>query len=356
MILCDNIIFELQPIGGVSKYWSRTIVRFDDAERDISFLEGPGIRDNVFRCQLSLSKPIVQEKAPLALRRFMGPKIRSEVFHSSYYRLSRNAHANVVTIHDFINERYPTNVRDRLLAYLKKRACQYAKAIVVVSERTRQDLLAYYPFVDPGRVHVTYNGVDGEYFPERHTKPFEAGEMSLTPSGYFLYVGARGYCKNFPYALCFMAEARAQGLELPLIIVGGGALTKPELADAAGKGIPLTALKQISGLPDAALRRLYSNCLALLIPSIYEGFGLPAAEAARCGALVLSARGSALDEIVGETDYAFDLQRAGEIARVLSLGLDNARAGAEREQMRKRSAMFNWDASAEKLMEVYDEI
>ena len=66
----------------------------------------------------------------------------------------------------------------------------------------------------------------------------------------------------------------------------------------------------------------YSNCTALLIPSIYEGFGLPALEAARCGALVLAARGSALDEIVGD-EYSFDLNRKDEILRVLALGFDN---------------------------------
>lgn len=354
MILCDNIVFELQSVGGVSKYWSKTIARLDASERDIAFLEGPRVSENIFRSELVLSKPILNEKAPLALRRFMGSSIRADVFHSSYYRLSGRAHSNVVTIHDFMNEKYPTSFRDQLLAYLKKRACRHAEAIVVVSERTKQDLLEHYSFVDPGRVHVTYNGVDGEYFPETYVTAFEAGPVSLSPRAYFLYVGTRGYCKNFPYVLRFMAEARAQGLDLPLIIVGGGALTKTELAEVARHGIPTTSLKQISGLSEAELRRLYSNCLALLIPSIYEGFGLPAAEAARCGALVLAARRSALDEIVGETDYAFDLQRAGEIARVLALGLDNARVDAERERMRKRSAMFDWDASAEKLMEVYD--
>ena len=353
MILCDNIVFELQPVGGVSKYWSKTIRRLDAACRDIAFLEGLGADGNVFRRGLALTKPIMQDKGSITLRRFKAPNVSADVFHSSYYRISRRARSNVVTIHDFMNEKYPASVRDLVLARLKRHACRHAEAIVVVSELTKQDLLMYYLFVDPGRVHVTYNGVDDEFFPEPLTSPIEAGAIKLLPKRYFLYVGTRGRCKNFPYVLRFIAEAWAQGLELPLIVVGG-VLTKAELAQVARLGISTGSVKQISGLSDATLRRLYSNCLALLIPSLYEGFGLPAAEAARCGALVLTARGSALDEIAGETDYAFDLQCEGEVTRVLTLGLDNARADAERTRLLARSAMFDWDASAEKLMEIYD--
>ena len=167
MILCDNIVFELQPVGGVSKYWSKTIRRLDAACRDIAFLEGLGADGNVFRRGLALTKPIMQDKGSITLRRFKAPNVSADVFHSSYYRISRRARSNVVTIHDFMNEKYPASVRDLVLARLKRHACRHAEAIVVVSERTKQDLLMYYPFVDPGRVHVTYNGVDDETWPYR---------------------------------------------------------------------------------------------------------------------------------------------------------------------------------------------
>lgn len=354
MILCDNIVFELQAVGGVSKYWSKTITRLDASGRDIAFLEGRRAEKNAFRRELTLSKPIIREPGPVILRRFSGPSARSAVFHSSYYRISGRARANVVTIHDLMNEKYPTGLRDPVLSYLKRRACRHAQAILAVSEQTRRDLLAHYPFVDPGRVYVAYNGVDEEFFPEPIATAFDAGGLALSPKEYFLYVGTRGFCKNFHYVLRFVSEARMQGLGCPLVVVGAP-LSEAERDAAEALGIPGDALRQVSGVSDAVLRRLYSNCVALLIPSIYEGFGLPAAEAARCGALVLTARGSALDEIAGETDYAFDLKREGEIARVLALGFDNARAEAERVRMQARSLMFNWSASAQKLLEIYDE-
>lgn len=76
---------------------------------------------------------------------------------------------------------------------------------------------------------------------------------------------------------------------------------------------------------------------ALLIPSYYEGFGLPAAEAAQCGALVLASRGSAINEIVCDSDHSFDLTEKGEIRRVLSLGFENNTALAEYGRLRQRS-------------------
>lgn len=356
IIVCDNIVFELQSVGGVSKYWSETISRLDSSYSALTFLEGPNVKQNIFRAEINLSSPILSERGWLLQRRLLSPRIQADIFHSSYYRISPHARVNVVTIHDFMNEMFPTGIRDTLLAQLKRRACQSAQMIVVVSERTRQDLLKHYPFVDPGRVRVMYNGVDDTFFPDPRKGSFAVGLKTLMPRGYFLYVGTRGYCKNFPFVLRFLAEARAQGLDLPLIVVGGGPISENEWSLAGEIGIQKDAIHQFSGLSNAELRVLYSNCLALLIPSIYEGFGLPAAEAAKCGALVLSARGSALDEIVGETDFAFDLGREKEPSRILSLGLDSEYAESERVRMKERSNRFSWDSSVEKLIDVYNEI
>lgn len=302
---------------------------------------------------MPLKGPLIDDRGLLLKRRVSNVQVEADVFHSSYYRVSTKARANVVTIHDLMNELFPRHGRDWLLLQLKKRACRRAKAIVVVSETTKNSLLELYPFVDPEQVHVIYNGVDKVFFPDPQDDTFEVAGQALSPRGYLLYVGTRGYCKNFPFVLEVMAEARQQGLDLPLVIVGGGPLSARERAKMRDLGLDEDRMLQLSALSDAQLRLLYSNCLTLLIPSIYEGFGLPAAEAARCGALVLTAKGSALTEIVGKTEFAFDLSRTGEAARVLSLGLDSPFAEDERERMRSRSVMFDWDRSVAQLREIY---
>ena len=69
-----------------------------------------------------------------------------------------------------------------------------------------------------------------------------------------------------------------------------------------------------------------------------------------------SAIGSALDEILGQTEYSFDLSKTNEAKRVLSLGFDTAGAEKERERTRHRSKMFDWETSSIRLKEIYDEL
>jgi mannosyltransferase len=169
-------------------------------------------------------------------------------------------------------------------------------------------------------------------------------------------VGTRGYCKNFQFAVHFLAESIKRGFNYPLLVAGGAPFNKKEMDLMKSLDLTPEVICHLGAVSNSQLRTLYSNCIALLIPSIYEGFGLPAAEAARCGALVLSARGSALDEIVGDTEYAFDLADEREISRVFDLGMFSRASDEARAEMNKRSLEFNWDASVVRLEHVYESL
>jgi len=88
MILCDNIVFESQNIGGISKYWAQTISKINQTSLDVSFLEGSNAQNNEFRRNINLDKPIIHESGSSALRRWLSPppRVQSDIFHSSYYR------------------------------------------------------------------------------------------------------------------------------------------------------------------------------------------------------------------------------------------------------------------------------
>ena len=356
MIVLDNIIFELQQVGGVSKYWSKTISKIDESREDILFLEGGNAQNNFFRKYLNLKSSVMHDRGPHQVRRVINPNIKCDLFHSSYYRINKSAHFNVATIHDFMNELFPESPKDFFLAKQKKYACRKADMIITVSEKTRSDLLKFYPEVDPSKVKVLYNGVGNEFFPESSKSLFKIQNISILPRSYLLYVGTRGSCKNFPYALKFYSKANKALRNISFIIVGGGKFSNKELESIKHHGVDQKKLIQLDGITSSELRKLYSNCIALLIPSIYEGFGLPAAEAARCGALVLSATGSALDEIVGSTKFSFDLSMDNEINRILELGLLSHESNIERQKMYKRSFKFSWDLSTKKLLEIYDTV
>ncbi|MDG1693888.1 MAG: glycosyltransferase family 1 protein [Porticoccaceae bacterium] len=356
MIICDNIIFELQRIGGVSKVWSKIIQGIDKTNLDINFLEGYGARKNIFRQEFELKHPLIYERSPAFFRRVAKARQKADIFHSSYYRISKNAKSNIVTIHDFINEIFPESFRDRALARMKKEACLNADKIIVISQTTKDDLLKHYSFVDPGKVEVVYNGVDEEFYPDPWLGHHRVDDKELKPNSFFLFVGARGTCKNFSYALKFLQANYNQGLTLPLILVGGGSFSEKEKRYARELGLPSSAIRQLTNVDNNLLRRLYSSCQALLIPSIYEGFGLPALEASRCGALVLASRGGALGEIVGETDYAFDLRSKDDYLRVIAKGFDNTLAKQERDRLLVRSQRFGWESAVKRHAEIYGEL
>ena len=353
MIVLDNLIFELTHTGGVSKYWSEINKGLIKKEIEINFLEGKNALNNHDRKKIFLSDKIIFEKGSILRRRFLNPKIESNIFHSSYYRTSKLSKFNVVTIHDFMNEKYPSHPRDYILARIKRNACKKADHIIVVSECTKNDLINFYPFVDPKMVSVIHNGVNDSFFPEISSSEIVIQKRIIEPKNYFLYVGTRGKCKNFKYVLSIYSEAKKRNNNYKLVIVSKEPLNNNEFKFANSLGINTTDIVQIEYVDNSLLRLLYSNCLALLIPSKYEGFGLPALESSKCGSIVIGARGSALDEVIGESEYMINLSKKNEIKRVLDLDFFSENAKKESKRLLERSKNFSWDKSVSKLENIY---
>lgn len=353
MIILDNIIFELQKVGGISKFWIELIKRFNHSSLDMTFLEGRNINFNIFRKNFSHKKEVFFEKSPLLFRRILNVNYKCEIFHSSYYRVSTKAKYNLVTIHDLMNEKFPKNYKDVLLSMKKKHACKKADIIFTVSKKTKSDLLELYDFVEEENVKVVYNGVSKEFYHDKAVAPFIIEQKQLIPKKYFLYVGTRGFCKNFSYVLKFFHYSLKNGCNNHLVIVTNSPLSKQENDYISRIGISTSRIITFQNISSDELRKLYSNCLAMLMPSIYEGFGIPAAEAARCGALVLSSKNSAIEEIIGKSEYSFNIDLKGEIERVFSLGFRNEKSDIERNRVLARSKKFNWDNSASEIEQVY---
>jgi len=101
---------------------------------------------------------------------------------------------------------------------------------------------------------------------------------------------------------------------------------------------------------------LYAGADALLYPTLYEGFGLPVAEAMACGTPVLTSSTSALQEIAGGYAYLVDPMDVDAIARgIADLATDPARRAEFAGLGRRRAADFSWDRAAEHTLKVYAE-
>ncbi|HZQ16113.1 MAG TPA: glycosyltransferase family 1 protein [Gaiellaceae bacterium] len=238
----------------------------------------------------------------------------------------------VVTVHDLSFERDPAVMSrvDRVVfRTLVPRAVSRAARVLTVSERTKRDLVDLYG-VDAAKVVVTPNGVDAAFAP---------GDDGGS-GGYVLYVGAIQARKD-PLAA---AEAAA---EAGLPLVAAGPEREPELArELRARGADVRGY-----VAKDELARLYRRAAAVVVPSRYEGFGLPVVEAMASGTPVVTTADAALREVAG--DAALYADRAG-------LGQAVLRAVAERDRLvaagLQRAERFSWAETARATLAVYREV
>jgi glycosyltransferase involved in cell wall biosynthesis len=234
----------------------------------------------------------------------------------------------VVTVHDLSFERDPSvmGLRDRLVfRRVVPRAARRAAAVLAVSERTKRDLVDLYG-VSPDRITVTPHGVDPAFSP---------GD---TPSdSYLLLVGAVQRRKN-PLAA---ADAAAE-LGMRLVVVGPD--RDPALVDELRRrGADVRGYVERDELV-----RLYRGAAALVMPSRYEGFGLPLVEAMASGTPVVAAPDAALREVAEDAAvFAEPEKLAAGVRRALSERDALVAAGL------RRAASFSWDETARRTVAVY---
>jgi alpha-1,3-rhamnosyl/mannosyltransferase len=204
------------------------------------------------------------------------------------------------------------------------RAARRADHVLVVSERTRRDVEERYRLA-PEKVTVTPNGVDPSFSP--------GGERD----GYLLFVGAIQRRKD---PLAALEAARSVGL--PLVVAG------PEKEPALAQRLREGGADLRGYVSKTELADLYRGAAALVLPSRFEGFGLPVLEAMACGTPVVAAPEPALREVAGDAAvYAEDGDFAAAVGRALDERERLSAAGLE------RSRLFSWRETARLTADVY---
>jgi glycosyltransferase involved in cell wall biosynthesis len=226
---------------------------------------------------------------------------------------------SVVTLHDLHFEREPDvmGLLDRLtFKAVVPRAARRADHVFAVSERTKRDAIELYGLA-PDKITVTTHGVDPEFGP------------GGTPEGYALFVGAVQARKD---PLAALAQAREAGLKL--VVVG------PEKDTALAQRLRDEGAEVRGWVEKPELADLYRGAGVLLLPSRFEGFGIPALEAMASGTPVVVSDDPALREVVGDA-------AAPSVAEAI----------ANRELYRakglERAKLFSWRETAQRTADVY---
>ncbi len=227
--------------------------------------------------------------------------------------------------------------------WLFRRAARHALALLTVSNFSRERL-ALHVGVSTSRFAVVPNGGD-------HLDAVEADDTVLDRLGlrgqrFLLAVGSDNPTKNHAALLAAFARLSRDDASR-LVLVGGG--NEAVFADGTHSEAP--GVVRTGALGDAPLKALYANALALVFPSLYEGFGLPPLEAMACGCAVAAARAASLPEVCGDAALYFDPRDVEDMAASLRR---ICRDAALRESLRaagaRQVAEFRWSASASALL------
>ncbi len=256
-------------------------------------------------------------------RSFQISKLAKEHNLNIYHGLSHELPAgiektgikSVVTIHDLIYIRYPNYFLkiDRNIYDLKFRhACRVADRVHAISEQTKRDLIQFYS-VPEKKIEVIYQAVNPLFF-EVCTEEQKLAIRSKyrLPEEFILTVGTIGPRKNLMNLLKGMVSEKTN---IPLVVVG----KSTGYQQRARSFIEENRVQVIflHGIKDAELAVLYQSATAMIYPSLFEGFGLPVAEAQASGCPVITSNTSSLPEAGGDAAIYFNPEKPEEIGKAI---------------------------------------
>ena len=287
----------------------------------------------------------------------------------SLYLRGRASGRRVVTVHDIfpyiqiVTGKYGglrgASPLDIMLYRLSIRGLRRADHIIADSTHTKHDLEKF-AGIHPERVDVVPLGVDlNVYRTGQAPKSFHETYGLRADRRYLLYVGSQDPRKNLPTLFTAVKRLRLNLPDVRLLIVGADRLlsnneshTIPEEDD---RDDPL--IRFLGHVPEDDLVKLYCISQALVFPSVYEGFGLPALEAMACGCPVIAAQASSLPEVVGDAGCLVEPFNPDCWVEAISTVLEDRNARLRLiEAGLRRAQCFPWENTANQTVAVYKQL
>lgn len=268
-------------------------------------------------------------------------------FSPAHYLPPLTLTPSVVTVHDLAYEYFPELFLPKDLYKLQnwtKRAVKQATRVIAVSEATKADLVKLYG-VSPAKVSVIYNGFNQELFQFPHKTSKEVlAKYKLPNTNYLLFLGTLQPRKNVIKLVQAFRLLKEAGYKGKLVLAGKiGWLAEETLAVI--KSSPDAAEIVMTGYVDEETRAaLYAHAEVFVLPSLYEGFGVPVLEAMASGCPVAAADNSSLPEVVGKAGLLFNASDPQDIADKVSQIRQNRAAWVKKGLAQAKK--FSWDKCA----------
>ncbi len=270
-----------------------------------------------------------------ALRRAVGRRLYRgyEVVHRLDLRLPPAPPPEVLTVHDVVPWRFPDEGRPPADA---AETARRASVVICPSQFSAGEVTAELGVVSPV---VIANGVDRAFFSAAPLSGKALAALGIRRP-FVLHAGGCTVRKNLDGLADAWRRLQPARDEVQLVLAGPPDDRRDRLF------APLAATVQVGRVDDATLRGLMAAASVVVVPSRYEGFGLPALEGMACGVPVVAAARSSLPEVCGDAAYLVEPDAEG-LAGGLAAALDrDAATDAMVARGRLRAASFTWEASA----------
>lgn len=232
---------------------------------------------------------------------------------------------------------------------MQKKVVKQLHNVVTVSDCSRQDIARDFG-IQPAGISLVYNGIDTDVF-----RPLEGVERR--PQRLMATCSADAPLKGTRYLLRAYAKLLQTYPELELLLV-----SKPQPGGKTEKLVKKLGLEDkiqfVSGISTEQMVKYYAEASVAVVPSVYEGFGLPAGEAMACGVPVVSTDGGALPEVVGDAGVIVPVKNVDAMASAIDqLLCDPARRATLGQAGRERILeKFCWQVCAREMSDYYRQV
>jgi len=259
----------------------------------------------------------------------------------------------VVTIHDLSYYYYPEEFLKKDLYKLRTwtaTSISNATEIIAVSKTTKKDIQKHFD-IDEEHLHVVYNGF------KKHTLPKNnAGVLKLyglKKRNYLMYVGTLQPRKNISTLVKAFALFHTMNPDYSLVIVGKHGWLFDGLFKSVKKYDVEDSVLFTGFIPDKEVAQLYQHAFCFVLPSLYEGFGIPILEAMSYGCPVISSHTSSLPEIGGDACLYFDPHDSNDLLeKITKLHMNTSIYSALMRAGKKRIKDFSWKQSAQHTLDI----
>lgn len=372
--------FAKEPTG--TEHYSTNLInamlRIPTQHEFVLYLRGDRMEKDKFLHKLSLPNtrlhlvawPLIWTQGGLAWETWIAPPDVLFIPAHTLPVLGNPRVPTVVTVHDLGVEwlpQYHQFPQRHYMMWSTDFAIRHATRVIAVSKATKQDIIKRYRKSSKG-IHVVHEGVDHMLFRPVSRRQYE---LVLMRYGifhpYFLFVGTIQPRKNLvrlieAYSMLLkrpgplrLAASEASPAGMSLVLAGKPGWLNEDIYAAPRKLGVEQHVQFLGHVEPTELPALYSGAVALVFPSLFEGFGLPILEAFACGCPVITSNVSSMPEVAGDAALLVDPTSPEEIVQAMERVLDRK----ERERLvragKARAQEFTWQRASRETLAVLEE-